>query len=75
MSAKYKIQVIVQYHPLHKYKYFLKRGNNYYLNLSNTEFFYKNMISFPMHVWMNNKDLNYLIRSSISTLKALLKKN
>lgn len=75
MSSKYKIQVIVQYHPLHKYKYFIKRGNNYHLNLSNTEFFYKNMISFPMHVWMNNKDLNYLISSSIKTLKTLLLKN
>ena len=73
MSTKYKIQVIVQYHPLHKYKFFRKRGNNYYSDLSNTEFFYKNMLSFPMHAWMSNKDLSYLINSSIKTLKTLSK--
>ena len=74
MSSKFKIQVIVQFHPLHKYKFFKKRGDNFYYNLSKTNFFFKNMISFPIHVWMNNKNLNYLIKSAQKTLEILTRK-
>ena len=34
----------------------------------NTEKFYNNMISFPFHVWMSNKDFSYLIKSLKSAL-------
>ena len=26
-----------------------------------TELFYKNMISFPFHVWLSEKQINYMI--------------
>ena len=71
MSSKFKIQVIVQFHPLHKYKFFKKRGNNFYRDLSKTDYFFKNMISFPIHVWMSKKNLDYLIKSAKKTLEIL----
>ncbi len=74
MSSKFKIQVIVQFHPLHKYKFFKKRGNNFYRELTNTDYFFKNMISFPIHVWMNKRSLDYLIKSTQKTLEILTRK-
>jgi perosamine synthetase len=74
MSSKYKIQIIVQFHPLHKYKFFKKRGDNSYYDLSKTDFFFKNMVSFPIHVWMSKKNLDYMITSTQKTLKILTEK-
>ena len=37
--------------------------------LFNTEKFYNNMISFPFHVWMTNKEFKYLL---ISVKKSLI---
>ena len=38
------------------------------------EFFYDNMISFPFHIWMSNKEVNYLINSIKKSLTILRKK-
>ena len=40
-------------------------------NCPNTEKFYNNMISFPFHVWMSDKEFNYLISSVKKALKSL----
>ena len=34
----------------------------------NTDKFYNNMISFPFHVWMSEKNFNYMIDSVKKTL-------
>ena len=74
MSTRFKIQVIVQFYPLHKYKFFKKRKTNSYLDLKNTEYFFNNMVSFPFYVWMNNKDFSYMIESTKKTLNILINK-
>lgn len=70
MSKKYSIQLIIQYHPLDKYHFFKKKykSNN---DLKNTYNFYNNMFSIPCHVWMSDKDFNYLISSCKSELKKI----
>ena len=70
MSKKYGIQLIIQYHPLDKYHFFKKKykSNN---DLKNTYHFYDNMFSIPSHVWMSDKDFNYLISSCKSELKKI----
>ena len=67
---KYSIKCAVQYYPLYKYDLFKKMGfaKN---NCPNTEKFYNNMISFPFHVWMSDKEFNYLISSVKKALKSL----
>ncbi len=62
LHKKYKIKCAIQYYPLYKYDLFkkMKIKKN---ACKNTEKFYDNMISFPFHSWMTNKDFEYLIRS------------
>ena len=66
---KYKIKCATQYYPLYRYPLFKKLG------LGNgkcpiTDKFFDNMISFPFHVWMKEKDFTYMIHS----LKKILTK-
>ena len=63
----YSIKCIVQYYPLYKYPLFKKIGFGK-ANCPNTEKFYNNMISFPFHIWLSNKDFNYMISSLKKTL-------
>ena len=70
MFSKFKIKCAVQYYPLYRYPIFKKmKVVNY--RCKNTEKFYDNMISFPFHVWMNEKDFSYMINSLKKTLKIL----
>lgn len=75
MSQKHKIQIIVQFHPLHKYKFFKKIKRNSYINLNNTENFFKHMVSFPFNVWMSDKKFNYMMKKTKETLRDLADKN
>ena len=43
-------------------------------NCPNTDEFYDNMISFPFHVWMSEKQFEYLKNSLIKSLIYLRKK-
>ena len=63
----YSIKCILQYYPLYKYPLFKKIGFGK-ANCPNTEEFYNNMISFPFHVWMLEKDFDYMISSLKKTL-------
>ena len=70
LHDKYSIKCAVQYYPLYKYDLFKKMGFGK-SNCPNTEKFYKNMISFPFHVWMSDKEFNYLILSVKKALQSL----
>jgi|TARA_Y100000389_G_scaffold205146_1_gene264133 perosamine synthetase len=61
LYKKFGIKCAVQYYPLYKYPLFQKMGLKK-AKCPNTEKFYNNMISFPFHVWMNNKDFEYMIK-------------
>lgn len=70
LFKKFKIKCVVQYYPLYKYPLF-KKMNFYKHNCPNTEIFYKNMISFPFHIWMSNKEVIYLVKSIKKAIKIL----
>ncbi len=72
MSKKYGIQLIIQYHPLDKYHFFKKKYKSN-TNLKNTYNFYDNMFSIPSHVWMSDKEFNYIISSCCTELKKIKK--
>ena len=62
LYKKYKIQSIIQFYPLYKYPLF-KKMNLGKASCPNTELFYKNMISFPFHVWLSDSQIKYMILS------------
>lgn len=72
MFNKFKIKCAVQYYPLYRYSLFKKINKNNKI-CKNTDKFYDNMISFPFHEWMSDKEFNYLINSTKKSLKILEK--
>ena len=68
LYERYSIKCAVQYYPLYKYPLFKKMGFRKH-KCPNTEKFFNNMISFPFHVWMTDKQFNYMI---LSVKKALI---
>lgn len=62
LFKKFGIKCAVQYYPLNRYELFRKNGFGK-ANCPNTDRFYDNMISFPFHIWMSNKQFDYLINS------------
>ena len=69
---KYSIKCAVQYYPLYKYSLFKKMSFRKH-TCPNTEQFYNNMVSFPFHIWMTNKQFDYLISSVKKSLINLQK--
>jgi len=61
LYKKHKIQCVVQYYPLYKYPLFKKVTQKTKI-CQNTEQFYNNMISFPFHVYMSQKEFSYMIK-------------
>jgi dTDP-4-amino-4,6-dideoxygalactose transaminase len=72
LYQKYGIKCAVQYYPLYRYPLF-KKMKIAKQKCPNTEKFYDNMISFPFHVWMTEKNFNYLIKSLKNVLRILSK--
>lgn len=70
MAYDYKIKVIVQYYPLYRYPLFKKMGFGS-ADCPKTDDFFNNMVSFPFHLWMNDKDFDYMIECTLKTLKRL----
>ena len=66
----YSIKCVVQYYPLYKYPLFKKMGFGKH-KCQNSEKFFNNMISFPFHIWMTDKQFNYMISSVKKTLMDL----
>ena len=73
LYKNYSIKCAVQYYPLYKYPLFKKMGFGK-PECPNTEMFFDNMISFPFHIWMKNKQLDYMI-SSVKKVLINLRKN
>ena len=70
MAYKFGIKVVVQYYPLYRYPLFKKKGFGN-ADCPNTDEFYDNMVSFPFHHWMSNEQFDYMLDSTIKTLKKL----
>ena len=58
---------------LYKYSLFKKMGLGKH-SCPNTEIFFNNMVSFPFHIWMTDKEFKYMILSVKKTLIELRKK-
>ncbi len=74
LYREYGIKCAVQYYPLYRYDLFKKNA----LSKNKcpiTDEFYDNMISFPFHIWMSNKNFNYIINSTKKVLSDLKNKN
>ena len=74
LYKKYGIKCAVQYYPLYRYSLF-KKMKVQKQHCPNTDLFYDNMISFPFHVWMSDKDFNYMCKSIEHTINYLVSNN
>ena len=70
MSSEKGIQCVVQYYPLHRYPYYVKHGLGE-ADCPNTELFFDNMVSFPFYETMKDSEIEYMLESTITTLKSL----
>jgi dTDP-4-amino-4,6-dideoxygalactose transaminase len=70
MAYKHRIKVIVQYRPLYRYPLFKKMGFGN-AECPYTDDFFDNMVSFPSHHWMSDRDFNYMTDAAVKTLKEL----
>ena len=64
------IQCVVQYHPLHRYPYYIKHDLGE-ADCPNTELFFDSMVSFPFYETMKDYESEYMLESTISTLKSI----
>jgi dTDP-4-amino-4,6-dideoxygalactose transaminase len=72
LYEKYQIKCVIQYYPLNRYDLFTKRGYGF-AEVSNTDEFYDNMISFPFSITLSENDCNYLVESIINSINILNK--
>ena len=70
MAFKYKVKVIVQYYPLYRYPMFIKAGFGG-ADCPNTDYFFDNMVSFPFHQGLTEKQIDYMVEAMIKTLDQL----
>ena len=69
MASDKKIQCAVQYYPLNRYTFYkLGLGKS---NCPNADYFFDNMISFPFQQTISDSQFEYLLDSSVKTLKKL----
>jgi perosamine synthetase len=64
------IQCIVQYYPLNRYPLYQKSGYSE-ANCPNADNFFDNMVSFPFHHLMTDKEFEYLLQSTHETLQGM----
>jgi perosamine synthetase len=72
LSEEYKIQPVVQNHPLYRYP-LMKRAGYGDANCPNTDKFFDNMLSLPFYEWYSKNQLDYLIESTRMAIKSLRK--
>ena len=70
MAQEKGVQCVVQYYPLNRYSLYRKAGFGE-ADCPNADEFFDNMVSFPFHHWMSNKDFDYLLPSVREVLQSL----
>tara|TARA_B100002051_G_C16745279_1_gene647155 strand:- start:3585 stop:4814 length:1230 start_codon:yes stop_codon:yes gene_type:complete len=68
----YKIQPVVQNHPLYRYP-LMKRAGHHKARCPNTDMFFDNMLSLPFYEWYSKNQLDYLIESTRKAIISLRK--
>ncbi len=72
LAYEYKIKCVVQYYPLYRYPIFKRAGFEAH-HCPNTDKFFDNMISFPFHHHMSEKQFEYMLDKTKQSLLALRK--
>ena len=70
MAEIHRIQCVVQYLPLHRYDYYRKLGFAEAIT-PNAEDFFDNMVSFPFHHSLTDKDFEYVLDCTLESVKCL----
>lgn len=70
MAYEKKIQCVVQYCPLNRYPFYQRLGFGE-ADCPITDLFFDNMISFPFHHWMSDRDFEYMLKAAREVLEQL----
>lgn len=70
MAYEYGVQLVVQYCPLYRYPMFQKAGFGK-ADCPESDLFFDNMVSFPFHEWLSEKDFKYMIDATKAVLKSM----
>lgn len=70
MACKHRVKVIQQYHPLYRYPLFKKAGFGA-ARCPNTDAFYDQMVSFPFHLWLKERQIDLMIAATRETMSFL----
>ena len=70
MALEKGIQCVVQYYPLNRYPLYQKAGFGS-ADCPNADQFFDNMVSFPFHHWLDDKQLEYMLQSTKEILRTL----
>lgn len=68
LSHEKGIKCVVQYYPLNRYDFYKKLGFGH-ADCPNADEFFDNMISFPFHHWLSDRDFYYMLDSVKDVLK------
>ncbi len=68
LKKKYKIQLQKHYTPTYRFTYYKKKYKINIRNFGNTEKFFNNSFSLPLHLNLNKRKINYICKSILEVL-------
>ena len=68
LKRKYKIQLQKHYTPTYRFKYYKKKYKINLKEFENTESFFNNSFSLPLHIGLTKNQINYICKSILSVL-------
>jgi perosamine synthetase len=72
LVSRHGVQPATQYFPLNRYGLFATSASGH-ANVPNTDRFFDNMVSLPFHVWMEERDFDYVLEATSETASFLRK--
>ena len=69
LKNKFKIELQKHYIPTYRFTLYKKKFKNNYKNFKNTEIFFKNSFSIPLHLKLSLKNIKFICNSIIKSLK------
>ena len=68
LKKRYKIQLQKHYIPTYRFKYYKRKYNNKIKEFTNTENFFNNSFSLPLHINLNGRHIDYICKSILKVL-------
>ena len=69
LKKKFKIELQKHYIPTYRFTLYKKKFKNNYKNFKNTEIFFENSFSIPLHLKLSLKNIKFICNSIIKSLK------